>query len=141
MAHSLLRPFQLLVLEPMVLCLCVYTAILLGILYLFFGAFPLVFRTNHGFALWQVGLSFLGIFTGMVLAAASDPVWGRIRARLIAKKAAETGEEGSEPEFRLPVAIAGSLLVPVGMFWFSWTLMPEVHWIVPIIGSAFFGAG
>ncbi|KAJ2901384.1 Efflux pump atB [Zalerion maritima] len=139
--RSLLRPIQMLVFESMVLLLCIYTAVLLGILYLFFGAFPLVFRTNHGFTLWQVGLTFLGIFVGMILGAATDPIWGRIRNQLIAKKEAETGEVGSEPEFRLPVAIAGGFLVPVGVFWFAWTTMPEVHWIVPIIGSAFFGAG
>lgn len=34
---SLLRPIQLLCLEPMVTCLCLFSAILLGILYLFFG--------------------------------------------------------------------------------------------------------
>lgn len=36
-AWSCIRPFQLLVLEPMVLLLCTLSAILLGILYLFFG--------------------------------------------------------------------------------------------------------
>ncbi|KAK0782553.1 hypothetical protein LTR75_014386, partial [Friedmanniomyces endolithicus] len=59
---SCVRPFQLLVLDPMVLNLCLLCAILLGILYLFFGAFPLVFENNHGFNEWQTGLSFLGIF-------------------------------------------------------------------------------
>lgn len=33
---SCLRPFQLLIWEPMVLLLCTFTAILLGVLYLFF---------------------------------------------------------------------------------------------------------
>ena len=142
LAISLLRPFQLLIYEPMCLNLCIYSAILLGILYLFFGAFPLVFATNHGFNLWQVGLTFMGIFCGMIVSAASDPLWHRIRDRLMARLAAETGDEGaSEPEFRLPPAILGSVLVSIGMFWFAWTTFPTVHWIVPIIGSAVFGAG
>lgn len=34
------------------LCLCVYTAIMIDILYLFFGAFPLVFPHTYGFNLW-----------------------------------------------------------------------------------------
>ena len=37
-AWSCIRPFQLLILEPMVLNLCLLSAVLLGILYLFFGA-------------------------------------------------------------------------------------------------------
>lgn len=72
--HSCYRPFMLLALEPMCLCLCLYSAIILGILYLFFGAFNLVFVANHGFELYQVGLSFLGIMVGMIMAVCSDPL-------------------------------------------------------------------
>ncbi|OHE90508.1 major facilitator superfamily transporter [Colletotrichum orchidophilum] len=137
---SLMRPFQLIAFEPMVLSLDIFSAILLGILYLFFGAFPLVFTTVHGFNLWQVGLTFLGILVGMFLAAATDPLWHRIRSRLMADLEKETGVEGaSEPEFRLPPVILGAFLCPIGIFWFGWSI--HVHWIMPIIGSAIFGAG
>ncbi|KAK5995199.1 Efflux pump atB [Cladobotryum mycophilum] len=139
---SLMRPFQLLFSEPMLLNLCIFSAILLGILYLFFGAFPLVFRTNHGFNQWQIGLTFIGIGFGMVVAVMADPLWYRIRAKLIAKLSEETGVPGSsQPEFRLPPAILGAVLVPVGIFMFGWTTYASVHWIAPIIGSAIFGAG
>jgi len=140
--RSLLRPFQLLLFEPMCLNLCLFSAILLGILYLFFGAFPLVFGNNHGFNVWQTGLAFLGIMVSMLLGVATDPLWHRIRARLIRKYERETGVSGaSEPEFRLPPAILGSLLAPAGLFMFGWSTYPWVHWIVPIIGSAIFGMG
>uniref|UniRef100_A0A8H7NQ59 Major facilitator superfamily (MFS) profile domain-containing protein n=1 Tax=Bionectria ochroleuca TaxID=29856 RepID=A0A8H7NQ59_BIOOC len=140
--HSLLRPFELLIFEPMCLNLCLFSAILLGILYLFFGAFPLVFRGVYGFNLWQSGLTFLGILTGMLFAAGLDPIFRRIRLKLVKNLSAETGVEGSsEPEFRLPSAIAGSVLVPAGIFMFGWSCFPWVHWIVPVIGSGIFGAG
>ncbi|KFA62999.1 hypothetical protein S40285_06856 [Stachybotrys chlorohalonatus IBT 40285] len=130
MGRSLLRPFQLLMFEFMCLSLCIYSAILLGILYLFFGVFPLVFRSNHNFNLWQVGLTFLGMGVGMVLGILTDPVWHRIRDRLIQRLERETGVEGkSEPEFRLPSVIFGCFLVPVGLFWFGWTTYSSVHWI------------
>ncbi|CZS94866.1 probable benomyl/methotrexate resistance protein [Rhynchosporium agropyri] len=141
-ALSLQRPFQLLFLEPMVLNLCLFSAILLGILYLFFGAFPLVFTGNHGFSLSQVGLSFLGIFVGMVLAATTDPIWHKNYARLIRQREERTGEVGgSEPEYRLPPSICGAVLVPSGLFMFAWTTYSSVHWIVPIIESTIFGMG
>lgn len=73
---SIYRPFQLLVLEPMCLNLCIFSAILLGIIYLFFGAFALVFRVNHGFEEWQIGLAFLGLLVGLVLGVATDPWYG-----------------------------------------------------------------
>lgn len=140
--RSLLRPFQLLIFEPMCLNLCIFTAIVLGILYLFFGAFHLVFGDIYGFNLWQNGCSFLGILVGMLLAAGLDPLWHNIRSKLIRKLSEETGIEGnSQPEFRLPPAILGGILVPVGIFMFAWSCYPWVHWIVPIVGSAIFGAG
>jgi MFS family permease len=141
-AYSLLRPAQLLVLEPMVLCLCLFSAILLGIIYLFFGAFPLVFEGNHGFTLSQTGLSFIGLFIGFVIAASTDPLWHKNYDRLIKQRELATGEiGGSEPEYRLPPSIAGAIIVPIGLFMFAWTTYPSVHWIVPIIGSTIFGIG
>ncbi|KAF5134481.1 Efflux pump atB [Metarhizium anisopliae] len=140
--RSLRRPFELLIFEPMCLNLCLFSALLLGILYLFFGAFPLVFGTNYGFNLWQVGTSFLGIFVGMILGVLTDPVWHRVRTRLVQKLETETGIPGaSEPEFRLPPAIMGAFLVPAGIFMFGWSTYPWVHWIVPIIGSCIFAIG
>ena len=141
-ARSLLRPFQLLFLEQMVFNLCLFSAILLGILYLFFGAFPIVFQGNHGFTLSQTGLAFLGIFVGMVAGCATDPLFQKNYKRLIKQREEATGEiGGSEPEYRLPPAIVGALLVPAGLFLFAWTTYASVHWIVPIIGSAIFGMG
>ncbi|KAI1388399.1 putative bicyclomycin resistance protein [Hypoxylon trugodes] len=134
--YSLLRPFQLLIFEPMCLLLCLFSAILLGVLYLFFGAFGLVFGDTYGFNLWQTGLSFLGIFVGMILCSATDSIWRRTHQRLLAKN-----NGNPEPEFRLSPAIAGAVLVPIGLFIFAWTAYPWVHWIVPIIGSGIFGCG
>lgn len=141
-ATSLTRPFLLLIFEPMCLNLCLLSALLLGILYLFFGAFPLVFQTNYGFNLWQTGLSFVGIGVGMVLGVLSDPLWTRLRVRLVKQLEERTGVAGaSEPELRLPPAVLGSVLAPVGVFSFAWSCFPWVHWIVPMIGSVVFGLG
>ncbi|OCK73548.1 MFS transporter [Lepidopterella palustris CBS 459.81] len=139
---SCIRPFQLLIFEPMCLNLCILSAILLGILYLFFGAYPLVFEHSHGFTLSQTGITFLGLFVGMTLGISSDPLWRRNYARLVRQREAQGGEPGgSEPEYRLPPTIFGAFLVPIGLFGFGWTTYPWVHWIVPIIFSAIFGIG
>ncbi|KAI2641974.1 major facilitator superfamily domain-containing protein [Xylaria nigripes] len=133
---SLMRPFQLLAFEPMCLLLSLLSAVLLGIIYLFFGAFPLVFGNNYGFKLWEIGLSFIGIFLGMVIAALSNPVWQMVHRRLVRKN-----HNVPEPEFRLASSILGAVLVPIGLFWFAWTSFPRIHWILPIIGSVIFGCG
>lgn len=135
--HSCLRPIQLLIFEPMCLALCTFSAILLGILYLFFEAFPLVFGGVYGFSLQQTGLTFIGMLVGMCIGLATDPFWDRHYERLFAKSPANP----PPPELRLPPAMAGGLLVPIGIFWFAWTARPSVHWIVPIIGTSVFGTG
>lgn len=94
--------------------LCILSAILLGILYLFFGAFPLVFQNNHGFSISQTGLSFLGLFVGMLTGIASDPLWKACYDRLVRKREAQGGH--SEPEFRLPSTMFGAFVVPIALF-------------------------
>ncbi|EXJ91425.1 hypothetical protein A1O1_04537 [Capronia coronata CBS 617.96] len=139
--RSLYRPFMLLFMEPMCFNLCLLSSILLGILYLFFGAFHLVFAEVYGFNLWQIGLAFLGLTIGMLLAIASDPIWHLNYRRLLRKRENETGERKSEPEYRLPPSIVGPWFCVVGLFWFAWTIYARIHWIVPIIATSFFGFG
>ena len=89
--HSCYVLFKLLIFEPMCLLLCIYSAILLGILYLFFGAFGLVFSHNHDFELWQVGLAFIGIGVGVVLGVATNPFWHKNYLRLVANQEKAAG--------------------------------------------------
>lgn len=35
----------------------------------------------------------------------------------------------------------GSLLFAAGLFWYGWSSMPDVHWIVPAIGITLAGVG
>ncbi|KAJ6173647.1 hypothetical protein N7485_006459 [Penicillium canescens] len=140
--RSMYRPILLLTLEPMCLCLCIFSAILLGILYLFFGAFQLVFSNVYGLEIWQRGMCFLGLFVGMVFAILSDPIWRRNYIRLERNhEKASNKIDDFQPEWRLPPAILGGPLVTIGLFIFAWTIYPDVHWIAPIIGSGVFGAG
>lgn len=60
----------------------------------------MVFQTNHGFNLWQTGLTFLGLLVGMIVGVSCDPLWKRHYRKLVR----ENGNV-SEPEFRLPPTI------------------------------------
>jgi hypothetical protein len=89
----------------------------LGVLYLFFGAFPLIFENNHGFTESQTGLTFLGMFIGMIIGILTDPLWQRNYRRLVKKNEAKGGVSGgSEPEFRLPPTIVGAIIIPIALF-------------------------
>jgi MFS transporter, DHA1 family, multidrug resistance protein len=42
------------------------------------------------------------------------------------------------PEWILPPCYVGAICLPVCLFWFGWTARTEIHWIVPVIGTALF---
>ncbi|OTA61998.1 polyamine transporter 1 [Hypoxylon sp. EC38] len=133
---ALSRPWILLFREPIVLLLSLYMAIVYGTLYMMFAAFPIVFQQQRGWSPGIGGLAFLGIAVGM-LCSVSYSVWDNKRYA----KTAANHNGNAPPEARLPPAMIGSILLPVGLFWFAWTNGREIHWIVCIIASAFFASG
>ncbi|KAK3996068.1 putative transporter mfs2 [Cladorrhinum sp. PSN332] len=133
---NIYRPWQLLFNEPIVFLTSIYLSLVYGTLYMMFGAFPIVFQINRGWSPGISGLAFAGIAVGMIFAV----MYAFIDNKRYMRVAAENGGS-APPEARLPLAIIGSVFLPVGLFWFAWANGPEVHWIVPITASAFFAAG
>ena len=52
-------------------------SLILGILYLTFQAFPIIFGEKHGFNAQDTGLSFLGVGVGLAIAMVSQIYWNR----------------------------------------------------------------
>lgn len=52
-------------------------AIILGIQYLTFQAFPIIFQDGHGFNVQETGLSFLGMGIGLFIGLAFQPLFNR----------------------------------------------------------------
>jgi multidrug resistance protein len=136
LSTALVRPWILLFKEPIVLVLSIYMAIIYGTLYMLFGAFPIVFQEYRGWSEGIGGLAFLGVAVGMVFAVMLAPLSNKAYNRTAA------GHGGvAPPEARLPGAIVGAVVLPIGLFWFAWTNSPEIHWISPIMAGAPFGFG
>ncbi|KAK6834298.1 Major facilitator superfamily domain- general substrate transporter [Apiospora arundinis] len=133
---ALSRPWKLLFREPIVLLTALYMAIVYGTLYMMFAAFPIVFRQQRHWSAGVSGLAFLGVLVGMMASVSYSMYDNKRYARV-----SEAHGGNAPPEARLPPAIIGSVLLPIGLFWFAWTNGLDVHWIVPIIASGFFGAG
>ncbi|RCI17186.1 hypothetical protein L249_2162 [Ophiocordyceps polyrhachis-furcata BCC 54312] len=133
---ALSRPWLLLFREPIVLLTALYMAIIYGTLYMCFAAFPIVFQQGRGWAPGIGGLAFCGIAVGMAVALVGSLCDDRRFQKVVARFRGTP-----PPEARLPPALVGSILLPIGLFWFAWTNGPTVHWVLPIIGSAFFAAG
>ncbi|KAH0427132.1 hypothetical protein CcaCcLH18_09879 [Colletotrichum camelliae] len=132
----LVRPFTLNFTEPMVFLLNLYTALIYGLLYIWFESFAVVFRGIYGFNTGLIGLSFLGIFVGAVIIV--PPFFWYLHKYL----EPEFDENGFiQPEKRLPPAFLGGVAIPICLFWFGWSSRQSINWIMPIIGSAWFSIG
>lgn len=134
---NLRRPFVFLITEPIVLLLAVYISIVYAILYAFFAAFPIVFQDIRGFSPGQGGLAFLGVGLGVTIGTALAPYQNKLYHRAMRKSV--TGR--APPEARLYMPMMGAILCPAGLFWFAWTSLPPIHWIVPILAGVPYGIG
>ncbi|KAK5000066.1 hypothetical protein LTR66_001013 [Elasticomyces elasticus] len=131
---SLYRPFHLLFTEPVVFFFSLWISFSWAVLYLTFGAIPLVFSTNHDFELHQSGAVFTAISVAAIISTILS-VYQEKLAKLYFKKILTT------PEGRLYFACIQSALLPIGLFWFGWTSFRGIPWIVPAlaIGCATMG--
>jgi multidrug resistance protein len=136
---ALSRPWILLFREPIVLLMSLYMSIVYGTLYMFFAAIPIVFQGSRGWSQGTAGLPFVGVAIGVCLATVLAGVDNKRYVRLCATTAAKGATV--EPEARLSTAMAGSVILPIGLFLFAWTTYPSVHWIAPVIGALLFSCG
>ncbi|RPB17190.1 MFS general substrate transporter [Morchella conica CCBAS932] len=137
---TLIRPLHMLVTEPIVGFISLYAAFSFGVLFAFFASFPYVFGAVYGFDSGSVGLAFLGLLFGLFLAVGTFAVFDRTWYAAAREKAKLEGK-ATEPEHRLYASMAGSLGIPISLFWFAWSAKRDVHWIVPILAGIPFGWG
>ncbi|KAL3457676.1 MFS general substrate transporter [Aspergillus heterothallicus] len=141
LAVALSRPWILLFREPIVFLLCTYVAVIYGILYMLFAAYPIVFQQARGWSEGLGGLAFLGILIGILTAIAyAFPVYFRYKRK--SSLARQQGHARLRPEERLPDSFPAAVALPVGLFWFAWTNAPtSIHYMVPIAAGVPFGFG
>ncbi|KAL1978211.1 hypothetical protein VTN31DRAFT_1070 [Thermomyces dupontii] len=133
---SLSRPWKLLFLEPIVLLLSIYMAVIYGTLYMLFAAFPIVYHMHRGWSIGISGLAFLGIMVGMLFSLAYSLFDNKRYLREVKKHGGI-----APPEARLPPTMIGSVALPIGLFWFAWTNYPSIHWLASIAAGVPFGFG
>lgn len=137
-ATGLKRPWILLFCEPIVLLLSLYHAIIYGILYMLFSAFPIVYRLGRGWNEGISGLPFIAVAVGILLALTYVIVYDN---KMYMRKVKESGVGYTTPEMRLPMCILGGVALPVGLFWFAWTNSPSLPWAASVCAAIPFGFG
>lgn len=129
------RAFSLTFTEPIVFAMNLYMALVYGLLFTWFESFPLVFGGIYGFDLVSQGLAYLGILVGGIISVPCFMIW--IKYGIIPNLLKTT----FKPEMVLPPTFVGCLSLPICLFWYGWSAQKSIHWIMPIIGSAFFPIG
>ncbi|KAK2742907.1 hypothetical protein FQN57_005037 [Myotisia sp. PD_48] len=93
------------------------------------------------------GLPFLGMSIGTIIGLAiSGLTSDRLLADLSKRNShrlddLSAGGGEKKPEYRLPIMIPGSLLIPASLFWYGWSLELRSHYLSPIFALGVFGVG
>ncbi|KAL0094187.1 major facilitator superfamily domain-containing protein [Phycomyces blakesleeanus] len=134
---NLIRPFEMIVTEPILLLMSMYISIIYALLYAFFFAYPIIFADIHHMNDGEVGVTFCGVLVGTFLALLVTPWLERVYQRSGEKN--PTGEP--TPENRLPGMMLAAPFIPVSLFIFGWTSFSWVHWFGPVSSGIPFGFG
>lgn len=132
-----IRPFKMFLTEPIVLTLSLLSGFSDALIFMFIQSFSIVY-TQWGFSTVQIGLSFIPIGVGYLLAWASFiPV---IR-RNIKERQANPDDEKAQYESRLWWLLFTAPCLPIGLFGFAWTIQgpATLHWIASMIFAAIVG--
>ncbi|OQE36781.1 hypothetical protein PENCOP_c011G00591 [Penicillium coprophilum] len=132
----LLRPFQKLVQEPILLLITLYVGFIYGFLYICFVAYPISFQEERG---WNDGvgaLPFVAVICGVFCACFIIIAFSLTRYRSFIERNGRV-----QPEERLIPMMIGSILLPVGMFWFGWTSNSHIIWVPQAVSGGMLGCG
>jgi DHA1 family multidrug resistance protein-like MFS transporter len=132
---AMIKPAEITLLDPSVLFVNVYTALIYGIYYSFFEVFPLVYPVMYHFSLGDIGLAFLCVVVACLCGVIVYLVYYRF---YLEPDIMANGLRAQET--RLIPALFACFGPPIGLFLFGWTSNPKIHWIVSIIGITIYGA-
>lgn len=136
---ALIRPFRLLLTQPIVQCLACYMAYIYGIMYLVLSTFPTLWTSPayYNESIGIGGLNYISLGLGFwcgsqICAPLNDRIYRALKAR---------NNNTGRPEFRVPLLGIAAILLPAGLFIYGWTAQTHQHWIAPNIGAFLFGTG
>ena len=127
-----IRPFEMFIREPIVLCLSLLSGFSDALIFTFLESFTPVYE-QWGFGIIAIGLAFIPINIGYLLAWFSFFPFIH-RHRQIRRR----DPDALQPEARLYWLLYTAPLETIGLFGFAWTSLGPgsgVHWIAPMIFS------
>ncbi|KAL4935105.1 hypothetical protein BDV06DRAFT_137543 [Aspergillus oleicola] len=135
MQMTLFRPIRLFLTEPIVFMVSSMSAIAFALIYLLTEVLPPIYEAI-GFSTTLASLPFLAIGIGLICGLLTRVTDHRT---LVTSRKANTDPQ---PEHKLLGFTIGAPLLAIGLWWFAWTIPPEVNgvpWIVPSLALVLVG--
>ena len=133
-----IRPFHMLLREPIVFCLSLLSGFSDALIFVFLESFAIVYEKGWGFGILGQAWAFIPINLAYVIAYFTYFPWF-IRDEHLRKK---YGDDAIPPERRLKWVLWLAPLEPIGLMGFAWTSFGNarnVHWIGSMIFSGAVG--
>ncbi|KAK4055540.1 hypothetical protein OIV83_000086 [Microbotryomycetes sp. JL201] len=134
---GLLRPFLLFGTERIINVLALYVSVIYGMIYLVNTTTTSIFVDIYGQSVGIAGTQFVSQGIGLVVAAQIN---GRL-LDVVYRKLKERNNGVGKPEFRLPMLIPASIILPLGIFLYGWAAQERWHWIGVDFGMALLSFG
>lgn len=134
---ALLRPARLMLHQTIIQFMSLLLALNYGTLYFVLASFATLWTAEYDQTVSMSGLHYLALCIGYTLASqggarVTDRIWRHLKSR---------AGGATKPEFRVPLMIPGSLLIPTGLLLYGWSAHAHLAWPVVDTGAAIFGAG
>jgi DHA1 family multidrug resistance protein-like MFS transporter len=123
--------------KSQLLAMTIYSSLVYSILYLIFFAYPYSFQVVRGWKTGTSSLPFIGLFIGIVACC----IYIAVDTKTRFNRALIRSKKFVLPEARLPPMIAGSIVLPIGLFWFAWTSKPSIPWPAQVVSGVATGCG
>lgn len=133
----LLKPFVIIIHEPMLMAITAYMSFLYGCIYLLIQAYPTVFTRDHHLNPGVSGLMLLNLPVGSILSVIPYLMLSSPRYRRAIEKHAPSPVP---PEVRLDnTVVICAALFAASFFWFGWTSYPHISFVAPLLSGVAIG--
>ncbi|XPT03485.1 hypothetical protein M3J09_012577 [Ascochyta lentis] len=131
------RPFRMLLTQPIIQFLAFYMAYVYGLMYLVLSTFPNLWSEIYHESISVGSLNYIGLGLGFFLGSQVAP---RLNDKIYVHLQSRNQGVG-KPEYRLLPILFGSLAVPLGLFIYGWAGEKKTMWLVPDVGIFVFALG
>lgn len=134
---SMKRPLTIFI-QPIVFTMSLYQAIIFATTYSIYTNMQSIFSSSpYDFTSEQIGLLYLAPGLGFL-----SSVWFLVpKIDTVYNHLTEKNNGKAIPEYRLPLANAGSILIPAGLFWFGWSIESRLQFLIPLSATFIYGIG